>query len=134
MHALRSPLSFSAGPSALPQLKESMMIRRLMTILAAATLVLGVLTAAAEANGSRRLGSQIRFGSLPGPYGSGLLSISGTEMELTVVISLTSGRSSRLGHRSATEPSGRCPNPWYKRVLFWTALAGLTWLTSDLDR
>jgi hypothetical protein len=51
------------------------MMRRLMTMLAAATLVLGVLTAAAEAHGSRRMGgprSQIRFGGHPGPYGSGL--------------------------------------------------------------
>jgi hypothetical protein len=50
------------------------MMRRLMTMLAAATLVLGVLTAA-EAHGSRRMGglrSQIRFGGHPGPYGSGL--------------------------------------------------------------
>jgi hypothetical protein len=51
------------------------MMRRLTTMLAAATLVLGVLTAAAEAHGSRRmegLRSQIRFGGHPSPYGSGL--------------------------------------------------------------
>ncbi|SRR6266404_1250705 len=72
MHALTSPLSFSAVPNALPLRKASMMMRRLITILTAATLVQGVLAAAAEANGSRRLGSQIRFGSIPGPYGSGL--------------------------------------------------------------
>ena len=50
------------------------MMRRLMTMLAAATLVLGVLTAA-QAHGSRRMGglrSQIRFGGHPSPYGSGL--------------------------------------------------------------
>jgi hypothetical protein len=51
------------------------MMSRLMTMLAAATLVLGVLTAAAEAHGSRRMGGprgQIRFGGHPGPYASGL--------------------------------------------------------------
>jgi len=47
------------------------MMRRLMTMLAAATLALGVLTAAAEANRRRRMGglrSQIRFGDHR-PYG-----------------------------------------------------------------
>jgi hypothetical protein len=48
------------------------MMRRLMTMLAAVTLALGVLTATAEANGSRRMGglrSQIRFGDYR-PYSS----------------------------------------------------------------
>ena len=48
------------------------MTRRLMTMLAAVTLVLGVLTAAAEANASRRMGglrNQISFGDHH-PYGS----------------------------------------------------------------
>ena len=51
------------------------MMRRLMTMLAAATLVLGLLTAAAEAHESCRIGglrSQIRFGGHPSPYNSGL--------------------------------------------------------------
>jgi hypothetical protein len=55
------------------------MMRRLMTMLAAATFVLGVLTAAAEAHGSRRIGglrSQVRFGGHPSPYGSGLHQLS----------------------------------------------------------
>jgi hypothetical protein len=56
----------SAAPSALPPLKASMMMRRLVTILTATTIVLGVLTAGAEAHGSRRPGSQIRFGGHPG--------------------------------------------------------------------
>jgi hypothetical protein len=50
------------------------MMRRLMTILPAATLVLGALTATADAHESRRMGglrSQIRFGGHPSPY-SGL--------------------------------------------------------------
>jgi len=51
------------------------MMRRLMTMLAAATFVIGVLTAGAEAHGSRRMGglpSQIRFAGHPSPYNSGL--------------------------------------------------------------
>jgi hypothetical protein len=50
------------------------MMRRSMAMLAAATLVLGVLTAA-EAHGSRCMGglrSQIRFEGNSSPYGSGL--------------------------------------------------------------
>jgi hypothetical protein len=56
---------------ALPPLKASMMMRRLMTMLAAATLALGLLEATAEAHGSRRPGSQIRLGGYPSPSGSG---------------------------------------------------------------
>jgi hypothetical protein len=52
------------------------MMRRLMTILATATLVLGMLSAVAEAHGGGRMGglgaSQIGFGGHPSPYGLGL--------------------------------------------------------------
>lgn len=48
------------------------MMRRLMTILATATLVLGMLTAVAEAHGGGSMGglgtSQIGFGGHAGPY------------------------------------------------------------------
>lgn len=72
--ARRSARDRQTGGGAVPRVTRWNVktMRRLMTMLAAATLVLGVPSAAAAAHGGRQLGSRIRFGGQPGPYGSGL--------------------------------------------------------------